>query len=905
MPTFISVPTISDSASKLVPVYSVAASPLSELDRRHDDKAQALVPIELRDFNLYPQGLTAVKAVRQMLAKDGKAISWLDNLRLHCSVNCDGGSIELGFALALLFHKQNFAVKIVASGKLDYASDDVVIQQVDKIPEKLALVKDELAKESLPKNSIVITPKFYTDNTGIPRLIGSLPIVASLAGMNVKVIPIEKLADVLNIAELFGNSPYNPTIVDTMQKIIITHTLGAKANQTEIIEATGKEYLIGRDPSCHIAFDQDDLVSRKHCSLEIKDDGHYFLVDTSQNGTYVNVHKITSPTELNPGDKVQLGKNGPQFVFDLDPRPKQSKQTRLEEVQLAEKMARNMAAKTKETVANMENATRKLLSQAITVQHLDGANAQKSQKYDLTPQEELVFGRDTACQVTFDGNDVDMVSRKHCAISLDSQNAFILADHSTNGTFLNQQKISAPTEIKTNDQVQLGKNGPKLLFIVDPKNKQTVLQTEPSLEAIKQKASAQSIGKDTTIRLIKESIDQSQQKSRRNLGIAALVLVPIILAGYFLTQQNKPSAEPQPVAQARKPSDPAPNKPLLSAADIFKQYGNSTVLIEASWKLIHTGSGKQLFQKKDCFMKDGKCITEAMPWYIQRNGVVEPYLDDTGIAIGKSLSGSGFVVHEDGYILTNRHVAANWHAQSYRFQFPGILVQCDDAACNKPAYKLMDEKSPQEYLDSLNQWIPSKTKMLGQSPISGKIIEGRNDYLDITFPDSEHRIPGHLVGTSESADVAMIKIDVPRKLQPVQISKDDQAAPGESITVMGFPGISPEVVAKIKSHDPIGGESAVHTVPQATVTTGNIGKILNDTKPDSDHISDVYSSMGNVYQLTVNATGSGNSGGPVFNDKGHVIGLFTYSKSDQNGTQITFAVPIKYGRELMETSSAK
>ena len=63
--------------------------------------------------------------------------------------------------------------------------------------------------------------------------------------------------------------------------------------------------------------------------------------------------------------------------------------------------------------------------------------------------------------------------------------------------------------------------------------------------------------------------------------------------------------------------------------------------------------------------------------------------------------------------------------------------------------------------------------------------------------------------------------------------------------------------------------------------------------------------MGDVYQLTVNTTGSGNSGGPVFNDKGQVIGLLTYGKSDQSGTQISFAVPIKYGRELMDITTIK
>ncbi|HAK78806.1 MAG TPA: serine protease, partial [Runella sp.] len=42
-----------------------------------------------------------------------------------------------------------------------------------------------------------------------------------------------------------------------------------------------------------------------------------------------------------------------------------------------------------------------------------------------------------------------------------------------------------------------------------------------------------------------------------------------------------------------------------------------------------------------------------------------------------------------------------------------------------------------------------------------------------------------------------------------------------------------------------------------------------------------------------------NSGGPVFDKEGNVIGIFTASTSRADATRITFAVPIRYGLELM------
>jgi S1-C subfamily serine protease len=60
-----------------------------------------------------------------------------------------------------------------------------------------------------------------------------------------------------------------------------------------------------------------------------------------------------------------------------------------------------------------------------------------------------------------------------------------------------------------------------------------------------------------------------------------------------------------------------------------------------------------------------------------------------------------------------------------------------------------------------------------------------------------------------------------------------------------------------------------------------------------------FSTIGDVYQLTVNSTGGGNSGGPVFDDNGRVIAIFTLASGPMADFKVTFAVPIRYGMELM------
>lgn len=90
-------------------------------------------------------------------------------------------------------------------------------------------------------------------------------------------------------------------------------------------------------------------------------------------------------------------------------------------------------------------------------------------------------------------------------------------------------------------------------------------------------------------------------------------------------------------------------------------------------------------------------------------------------------------------------------------------------------------------------------------------------------------------------------------------------------------------------------------LPVPTVSTGTIGKIISgNVRILGDAPSEYRSRFGDVYQLNVNTTGEGNSGGPVFNDVGHVIGLYTYG-----GEKNSFAVPIKYGEELMGIKAIK
>ena len=112
-----------------------------------------------------------------------------------------------------------------------------------------------------------------------------------------------------------------------MERLVFRYLTGSKANQIEQVPMEGViELMIGRDPNAAIVFDpdKDDLVSRQHAVIRVKDNIKlaFSIADLqSTNGTFLNGERILSEQELLPGDTIEFGRGGPKMVFDVEPRP--------------------------------------------------------------------------------------------------------------------------------------------------------------------------------------------------------------------------------------------------------------------------------------------------------------------------------------------------------------------------------------------------------------------------------------------------------------------------------------------------------------------------------------------------------------------------------------------------------
>ena len=93
---------------------------------------------------------------------------------------------------------------------------------------------------------------------------------------------------------------------------------------------------------------------------------------------------------------------------------------------------------------------------------IDFVNEPARVPFALSAQD-IAVGREPGCDISFDAA-ATVVSRVHAHIRLEGGDFIVEDNNSFNGTFLNGQRISAPTPLYHNDEICLGTGGPVLRF---------------------------------------------------------------------------------------------------------------------------------------------------------------------------------------------------------------------------------------------------------------------------------------------------------------------------------------------------------------------------------------------------------------------------------------------------------
>lgn len=141
------------------------------------------------------------------------------------------------------------------------------------------------------------------------------------------------------------------------------------------------------------------------------------------------------------------------------------------------------------------------------------------------------------------------------------------------------------------------------------------------------------------------------------------------------------------------------------------------------------------------------------------------------------------------------------------------------------------------------------------------VIDGASS-ISVEFPDGS-KYAGTLVGSDSSTDLAVVKVNAPAsKLHPLTLGDSNQLSVGDAVVAIGSPfGLSETVTSGIVS--------ALHR----QMTSPNGFAIADSIQTDA-------------------AINHGNSGGPLLDASGHVIGINTQIKSDSGGNEgVGFSVP--------------
>ena len=255
--------------------------------------------------------------------------------------------------------------------------------------------------------------------------------------------------------------------------------------------------------------------------------------------------------------------------------------------------------------------------------------------------------------------------------------------------------------------------------------------------------------------------------------------------------------------------------------------------------------------------------------------------------LNTTMVGSGFIITPDGYVITNAHVVdendddtrKNFAQQAFQ-----EILDDDVKSLEESMGRKMTEEETKALTDA-NSWYFSQTLQVSKIEKEFNVIFGISGDKGKIVPMT---IPARLVVKGNpipGKDVAILKLTEKHTYPTIRIGDDKAMRVGDQVYVLGYPAVA-------TFHPLISAES----ISEASLTRGLVSAKKN--------MKDGWE----VLQIDAAIT-HGNSGGPVMNDRGEVIGLATFGSIDEQRKQevqgMNFIVPATIVEEYIDKAKVE
>jgi hypothetical protein len=260
---------------------------------------------------------------------------------------------------------------------------------------------------------------------------------------------------------------------------------------------------------------------------------------------------------------------------------------------------------------------------------------------------------------------------------------------------------------------------------------------------------------------------------------------------------------------------------------------------------------------------------------------VEVTVDWAGQQLGvkRGVSGSGWIISPDGYLVTNGHVVQDYH-DANEDKFIRSLVDTVINGIERQQKKPLTNTDRRQLVHQItaagvhkNIWVTLQNGVKYAAELkqySPPFVGG---------PGKTYEAGGGGESSETGKDVAILKIEG-HDLPTVHLGNSDRAKVGATVIVGGYPGV-------VTQHPMLNRETASLT---PSFTTGRISSSQLDVKGTR------------VFEIDA-PTWHGNSGGPVFNNQREVIGMLTFGSIDlRTGQEVqgfNFMVPVNAVKEFV------